>query len=197
MCFDKLVLGKKRIAIQTIKMEALQILNKIIVINQILYSYYQNSILNLIMLLFKNIKGERVDPVNHTLEVIKNYPYAEIHIGTDSQNINKETHYTTVIAYRLGTRGVHYILSRSSKKIIRDMWTRLWKEAEYSIDVAEWMTQKITIKLEIDMDYNGDENFKSHKLISAAKGWANSLGYKVNVKPNNQIATRAADYHCK
>ena len=149
------------------------------------------------MLLFKNIKGDRIDPVNHTLEVIKNYPYAEIHIGTDSQNVNKETLYTTVIAYRLNTRGVHYIFSRSSKKIIRDLLTRLWKEAEYSIDVAEWMTQKITIKVEIDMDFNGDENFKSHKLISAAKGWANSLGYKVNVKPNNQIATRAADYHCK
>ena len=68
------------------------------------------------MLLFKNIKGEPIDPVNHTLEVIKNYPYAEIHIGTDSQNINKETRYTTVIAYRLGSRGVHYIFSKSSKK---------------------------------------------------------------------------------
>jgi predicted RNase H-related nuclease YkuK (DUF458 family) len=149
------------------------------------------------MLLFKNIKGDRIDPVDQTLEVIKNYPYAEIHIGTDSQNINKETRYTTVIAYRLGTRGVHYIFSKSSTKIIRDMWTRLWKEAEFSIDLAEWLTQKITIKVQIDMDYNGDESFQSHKLISAAKGWANSLGYKVNVKPNNQIATRAADYHCK
>ena len=58
-------------------------------------------------------------------------------------------------------------------------------------------TELFTIKVQIDMDYNGDESFQSHKLISAAKGWANSLGYKVNVKPNNQIATRAADYHCK
>ena len=48
-----------------------------------------------------------------------------------------------------------------------------------------------------DRDYNSDENHRSHKLISATKGWANSLGYKVNVKPNNQIATRAADHHCK
>tara|TARA_B100000941_G_C28308512_1_gene450259 strand:+ start:277 stop:726 length:450 start_codon:yes stop_codon:yes gene_type:complete len=149
------------------------------------------------MLLFKNIKGERVDTVNHTLEIMKSYPYAEIHIGTDSQNINKETLYTTVIAYRLGSRGVHYIFSKQKKKIIRDMWTRLWKEAEYSVDVAEWLTKKITLKVEIDMDYNEDKSYKSHKLISAAKGWANSLGYKVNVKPNNQIATRAADYHCK
>ena len=149
------------------------------------------------MLLFKNIKGENIDTVNHTLEIMKSYPYAEIHIGTDSQNINKETYYTTVIAYRLGSRGVHYIFSKPKKKIIRDMWTRLWKEAEYSVDVAEWLTKKITLKVEIDMDYNEDKSYKSHKLISAAKGWANSLGYKVNVKPNNQIATRAADYHCK
>ena len=149
------------------------------------------------MLLFKDIHGRAIDPVAHTLEVIKNYPYAEIHIGTDSQNINKQSRYTTVIAYRLGSRGVHYILSKNHINIIRDMWSRLWKEAEMSIDTAEWLTKKVSVKVEIDMDYNGDENFKSHKLISAAKGWANSLGYKVNVKPNNQIATRAADYHCK
>ena len=72
------------------------------------------------MLLFKDIHGNRIDPVNHTLEVIKNYPYAEIHIGTDSQNINKESRYTTVIAYRLGSRGVHYILSKKTVSIIRD-----------------------------------------------------------------------------
>lgn len=77
------------------------------------------------------------------------------------------------------------------------MWTRLWKEAENSIDVAEWLTTQISVKVEIDMDYNEDENFKSHKLIPAAKGWANSLGYKVNLKPNKQIAAKAADHHCK
>ena len=47
------------------------------------------------------------------------------------------------------------------------------------------------------MDYNESDNFKSHKLVAATKGWADSLGYKVNVKPNNQIATKAADHHCK
>ncbi len=66
-----------------------------------------------------------------------------------------------------------------------------------SIEVAEWLSNQINVKIEIDMDYNSDEKFISNKLISAAKGWANSLGYKVNVKPNNQIATKAADHHCK
>ena len=71
------------------------------------------------MLLFKNIKGENIDTVNHTLEIMKSYPYAEIHIGTDSQNINKETYYTTVIAYRLGSRGVHYIFSKQKRNYPR------------------------------------------------------------------------------
>lgn len=149
------------------------------------------------MMLFRDINGQPKDPLKHTLGVLKNFPHAEIHIGSDSQNIGKVTKYSTVIAYRLGTRGVHYIVSKSNQPVIRDMWTRLWKEAELSIDVAEWLTQQMSIRVEIDMDYNGDENFQSHKLISAAKGWANSLGYKVNIKPHNQIATRAADYHCK
>ncbi len=149
------------------------------------------------MLLFKDISGKRVETLAHTLKILKNNPYVEIHIGSDSQSVGKQTIYCTVIAYRFGNRGVHYILSKSSVPLINDMWTRLWREAELSIEVAEWITKMIPLKVEIDMDYNADENFQSHKLISAAKGWANSLGYKVNVKPNNQIATRAADHHCK
>ena len=149
------------------------------------------------MRLFKNIKGERIDPVEHTLKILRDYPNVKIHIGSDSQNIGKKTKYATVIAYRYGSRGVHYILSKKTEILIKDMWTRLWKEAEMSIDIAQWLTNQVSVRVEIDMDYNSDENFKSSKLISATKGWANSLGYKVNVKPNNQIATKAADYHCK
>ena len=149
------------------------------------------------MRLFKNIKGERIDPDEHTLKILRDYPTVKIHIGSDSQNIGKKTKYATVIAYRYGSRGVHYILSKKTELLIKDMWTRLWKEAEMSIDIAQWLTHQVSVRVEIDMDYNSDENFKSSKLISATKGWANSLGYKVNVKPNNQIATKAADYHCK
>ena len=149
------------------------------------------------MLLFKNINGEIIDPLSHTLKVLKNSPYSQIHIGSDSQNVGKKTKYVTAIAYRFGSRGVHYIISKKDEIIIDDIWKRLWKEAEMSIEVAEWLSNQINVKIEIDMDYNNDEKFISNKLISAAKGWANSLGYKVNVKPHSQIATKAADHHCK
>ena len=52
------------------------------------------------MRLFKNIKGERIDPVEHTLKILRDYPTVKIHIGSDSQNIGKKTKYATVIAYR-------------------------------------------------------------------------------------------------
>ena len=57
------------------------------------------------MMLFKDIKGKIIDPLQHTIEIIKKYPYAEIHIGSDSQSVGKKTFYATVIAYKLGTRG--------------------------------------------------------------------------------------------
>ena len=125
------------------------------------------------------------------------YPHLQIYVGSDSQNLGKKTVYCTVIAYKLGNRGVHYILYKKKQIIIKDLWSRLWHETELSIDTAEWLNQKIKVGIEIDMDYNENEVYKSNKLISAAKGWANSLGYKVNVKPQMQIATRAADYNCK
>ena len=149
------------------------------------------------MLLFKNINGDRIDPLNHTLSILKKSPYVQIHIGSDSQNVGKKTKYVTAIAYRYGSRGVHYIIGKKNELLIEDIWKRLWKEAEMSIETAEWLSEQISVKIQIDMDYNDDEKFISNKLISAAKGWANSLGYKVNIKPNNQIATKAADHHCK
>ena len=142
-------------------------------------------------------RGNKVDPIIHTKKILNKNPFVSIHIGTDSQSRAKKTQFATVIAYRYGNRGVHYILSKVGFPKIKDLWTRLWKEAEMSINVSELITNSLNISVEIDMDYNEDNNFKSNKLVAATKGWANSLGYKVNVKPNIQIATKAADHHCK
>ena len=72
--------------------------------------------------------------------------------------IGKKTKYATVIAYQNDSRGVHYILSKKTELLIKDMWTRLWKEAEMSIDIAQWLTHQVSVRVEIDMDYNSDES---------------------------------------
>ena len=146
---------------------------------------------------FKDINGNIIDPVDHTREIIRKNPFVEVHVGTDSQSLAKITQYITVIAYRFGNRGVHYILKKNGVPQIKDLWTRLWRETELSIDIAETIKKSLNVIPEIDLDYNENESFKSNKLVNASKGLANSLGYKVNIKPHIQIATRAADYHCK
>lgn len=146
---------------------------------------------------FRKVEGGYVDVVEHTLEIMKQYPTVDFHIGTDSQNISDTTVYVTVIAYRYNNKGVHYIYCKENVSRINDLWTRLWKEAELSLEVANWFTTKINVKVQIDMDYNEDEFWKSNQLIQAASGWAQSLGYKVNTKPGIQIATKAADYQCR
>lgn len=146
---------------------------------------------------FKKVDGTPIEASKYTLSILKLEPAVDIHIGTDSQNNGLYTTYSTVIAYRKGLRGVHYIFNRERTPRIDDVFSRLWREAEKSIEVAEWLTEKINVNVEIDMDYNSNDIFESNKLIDSARGWANSLGYKVNVKPDNQIATKAADLKCR
>ena len=50
------------------------------------------------MRIFRDIQGHRLDPIEHTLNILKEYPNVQIHIGSDSQNIGKSTKYATVIA---------------------------------------------------------------------------------------------------
>jgi predicted RNase H-related nuclease YkuK (DUF458 family) len=150
------------------------------------------------MKVFKTISGETVDVVQHTLGVLKEHPICEIHIGTDSQVRGRRTVYVTVIAYRYGIRGAHYIYNKEIvDHKIKDTWSRLWGETERSVEVAQWFQSKINVPVTLDMDFNQDEHFESFKLISASQGWAVSLGYKVSTKPDIQIATKAADHHCK
>lgn len=147
---------------------------------------------------FRTVNNKKVNPISHSERIIKENPFVEIHIGTDSQRYGGGIIYVTAIAYRYPSRGVHYIYTKSTIDNIKDNWNRLWLETEMSMELAEKMSEAFpTIKLEIDMDYNDDEHFMSHRLVSAAKGWAKSCGYKVNIKPYKQIATRAADYHCR
>jgi predicted RNase H-related nuclease YkuK (DUF458 family) len=146
---------------------------------------------------FRKTNGELVDALKHTLEILNKYPSVKIHVGTDSQNKKGITKYATVIAYRYGTRGVHYIYLKQKFPKIKNRWDKLWRETVFSIEAAVWLRDQINLDIVIDMDYSDEKENWSNKLVNSAKGWAESLGFKVNIKPYNQIATKAADYECR
>ena len=97
------------------------------------------------MRVFKTIQGEKVNVEEHIVKILSKYPSTEIHIGTDSQIVGRITSYATVIAFRYGIRGVHYIVHKEKVKRNNDLFSRLWKETEMSIEVAEWISGKINV----------------------------------------------------
>lgn len=117
----------------------------------------------------------------------------KIYLGCDSQNRGNWTTYATTIVFHVQETGCHVIYKKEKLPVINDMWTRLWAEAERSIETAVYLRDAgITIDT-IDLDYNIDPSHKSNKLVAAAVGYVESLGFKARVKPDLLPAVYAAD----
>lgn len=145
---------------------------------------------------YRKLDGTPVEnSASYVKSYLKQYPNVSLSVGSDSQNIGGHSLYATVIAFRHPGKGVHYILTKRRDTIIRDMITRLFKEAEDSITTAEYLRgEGINTPITIDVDYNEDENYASHKLIPMVKGWIIGLGYTMSTKQHIQVAAVAADH---
>lgn len=149
--------------------------------------------------LFKNVRGEKVDEIGYTLDILKKCPTAKIYIGSDSQKKRKTVDFATVIAYRYGVRGCHIIYHKWSVR--RKGYGRGDALVEKRLRIEVEKTMEVAIKLQehsikvhqIDFDLNCDPKWKSNKFVQMAVGWAKGLGYKISIKPDEQVATKAAD----
>ena len=123
---------------------------------------------------------------------------AVIHIGCDSAVHGKYIVYVVAVAIRYPTRGAHVIFRKIKleRSQIKSNWERLFKETEFSLDVANYLKEQSVIIKAVELDYNQDDAWFSYKLISACEGWCKSLGYNVLTKPDEMIAVRAADKIC-
>lgn len=137
---------------------------------------------------------QKVNEIQHARAILFKHPDAIVHVGTDSQNKRRCTLYATVIAFRYGKRGVHYIYHVEKVKKVRDKYSRLWRETELSISAAEYLTENGIGVDFIDVDYNDDERHYSNRLLASAAGMIRGVGYEPNTKPGDQPACRAADH---
>jgi predicted RNase H-related nuclease YkuK (DUF458 family) len=116
----------------------------------------------------------------------------QIYLGCDSQN-RKETVYATTLVFHIASAGCHVIYKKDKKPMIKDIWTRLWGEVERSIEVALYLREHGIEVSTIDLDYNEDPLYGSNKLVAAAVGYVESLGFKGRIKPDLLPAICAAD----
>tara|TARA_B110000285_G_scaffold130453_1_gene146563 strand:+ start:1132 stop:1587 length:456 start_codon:yes stop_codon:yes gene_type:complete len=117
----------------------------------------------------------------------------KIYLGCDSQNKSTETVYATTLVFHVGNSGCHVIYKKERVPKIRDMWERLWKECEKSVDVALYLRENNIEINTIDLDYNIDPTKKSSKLVKAAMGYVNGCGFKARCKPELLPGCYAAD----
>ncbi len=147
---------------------------------------------------FSKLDGTKVDLLEYLVDFKTSKIPFTLHIGTDSQSIGWKTQYSTVVVLRYNHKGGHILYQNNALKRISDMFTRLYKECELTLDTAQWIEANTAFKVDVvELDYNDIKGTGSNKLVSATKGWCESLGFKTNVKPETLIAIRAADYLCR
>ena len=142
--------------------------------------------------------GGEVDPIKYSLDIQAQYPKKwddlRIYVAVDSQVKKKGHMFVGIIAYRFpGNRGAHFIHCKEFTKKYVNHEEKLRKEVEFAIEIAQALTEAGVKVHCIDFDFNENDLAFSHKVVSYAKGWALGMGYSCTVKPEEQVASRAAD----
>ena len=183
---------------------------------------------------FKKFGEFQIEDVGAYLrDYLRNYPPGQaqpsIYVGTDSTSKRGKVNYATVIALYDEVRkdGVHYIFKRDKEVGKLDIFSRMWREVEKSLEVAEYLETELEGHLKrysiedlmvmknpaggyykvhqnklvtIDVDINptlGGGKNKSHVAYEAAKGYVVSMGYRERFKPHSWAANCCADLLCK
>lgn len=146
--------------------------------------------------------GDREHLIEYTKKIFQKNaldPSLRLYVGCDSQNKRYGTYYVTVVVYRYGHRGAHYIYFK--EKVvpkIKDRWQRLWGEVERSVQVGQWLEANGYKVFCVDLDLNKKDIARSSDMVKAARGYVVGLGFNSTVKPEDgQIASRAADHLVK
>jgi len=151
---------------------------------------------NLERMKFKKLTSrEQFDLAKYTKEYLdtnKDYN-VKMYLGCDSQTKADKTTYATTLVFHVESSGCHIIYKKEVVPVIRDMWNRLWKETELSVKAALYLRENGIEIDTIDLDYNIDPIHDSNRLVKAAVGYVESLGFKARVKPELLPAVYAAD----
>lgn len=120
------------------------------------------------------------------------HEHLRMYLGCDSHNRLKTT-YATTLVFNISSTGCHVIYKKETVPLISDMWSRLWGEAERSVNTALYLRDNGIEIDTIDLDYNIDPSHKSNKLVAAAVGYIESLNFNARIKPELLPAAYAAD----
>jgi predicted RNase H-related nuclease YkuK (DUF458 family) len=133
------------------------------------------------------ITKEKVDLIPYVKEYITNKPDTVILIGCDSQNQKHDTLYAIVIGLYTPGKGAHVLFTKFNIPRERDNFTRLFKEVQHSVELAEQIREGTGVRAKyIDVDINNDKKYKSNTVLASAIGYVTSFGYNFRHKHDTE-----------
>jgi len=157
----------------------------------------ENKVVDVTKLVFKKADGTKIpDIVSYVDDWRLTHPNSELFIGCDSIDKKYMTKYSIAIVMYDKGKGGHVVTAETEDKGNMEIMQRLWPEIEQSVNTAKLLEQ-LNIPITIHIDYNNEKTYKSNQLLDAAIGYANSVGFKAEGKPNAPAASYAADKNCR
>ena len=164
---------------------------------------------------FMTFGRETIPNLNeHVERFLKEDPFSIVAVGTDSKQLRYHTMYVVAVAMYnpFLYRGAHVVFSRFKIDKQRDLFMRLYKEAEYSLGVAENLHQHLVGKytrrdlkaneqhlklVDIHVDLNPSPGpkgkWKSHPVHNAVMPWLKGQDFRTFAKPDAFVASCCAD----
>lgn len=124
---------------------------------------------------------------------------SSIYVGCDSRVVGHSTIFVSVIVIHINSSNGCKIFYQKDK-INRNMTLRerLMKEVDYAVLTALSIIDVIgNRKLEVHLDINPNENYKSNIIVKEAVGYVLAQGLKPVLKPFSIAAYCIADYIVK
>lgn len=172
---------------------------------------------------FRKFNGEVIEDIIPYIEAkVKNGEDMRIMVGCDSKQKKRITLYSLVIVLHDNMRknGAHVVYMRMRTPKEKDLFTRMYNEALYSLELSLWLDDNIknfyrmpkfeknkyddnypTKRVEVHVDVNPDEGDnkqnKSNIAYKTVMGLLCGSGFYTKAKPISAAASCAADFLVK
>ncbi len=150
---------------------------------------------------FKTAQGKKLD-VKSLISEIENFILTDqkyeyrILVGTDSEYLEKQIDFITVIVVHRVGHGARYFWKRQVTKSQFGLHQRLWQEALISLSVSQELLKfisdkKLNFRFEFHLDLGtvGKSSSSVKEIINLIRGY----GFDIRIKPESYAASKIAD----
>lgn len=116
-----------------------------------------------------------------------------VHLGTDSLQSGRFTHFVTVIAILTPRKGGRAAYTRLRVPRIASLRERLLREVWLSVELGLRLTDVVPGELSVHIDANPVVTHRSSRYVQELVGLVVSQGFRAVIKPEAWAATHAAD----